>query len=590
MPVRPPGAVAAAAPAGAHLAYFGGPVISSVQAVMVLWGSGTYQPFVQQTTSPSLATFYRGVTDSPYMDWLFEYDTDATPVGGGTGTRQAIGRGSYLDQFSIAPSAAASGPTISDAGIQAELLAQIDAGHLPSPAVDAGGQVATVYLVHFPKGKTIAQGGSSSCVAGGFCAYHGTFVRAGRDVYYAVLPDMSAGSGCDRGCGGSPVAFENQTAVAAHELVEAVTDPAVGLATDAAPPLAWYDVANNAEIGDLCNGLQGAVVGGDGVSYVVQQEWSNAANACVTTRNVAPPDDFSIALAPAAQSTPQGSAAAYAVSTAVTRGSARPVALSTSALPPGLAASFDPGSVTAGEGSTLTIAASGAAAVQTTAFTVRGTTGSVERSASASLTVTAHVSIAPAAPILAPRAQQTFAASGGSGTGYAWSLATNASGGTIGGATGAYRAGATGSATDVVQVKDSLGNAASASVAVTAGVSVVPAASTLEPGARQTFAASGGSGAGYSWSLATNGSGGMIDGLTGAYQAGASAGVTDVVQATDSLGNLATASVTVVSTQATAPRSGCGCGAGGGDPLALLLLGLLAGARWRLRGATPRPG
>jgi len=43
--------------------------------------------------------------------------------------------------------------------------------------------------------------------------------------------------------------------VASHELVEATTDPAAGLATTFAPPLAWYDRAFG-EIGDICTAQQ----------------------------------------------------------------------------------------------------------------------------------------------------------------------------------------------------------------------------------------------------------------------------------------------------------------------------------------------
>jgi hypothetical protein len=61
---------------------------------------------------------------------------------------------------------------------------------------------------------------------------------------------------------------------------------------------------------------------------------------------------------------------------------------------------------------------------------------------------------------------QTFTASGGSGTGYTWSLSTNASGGSINPATGVYTAGPTGKVTDVVRVQDSLGSSATATVTV----------------------------------------------------------------------------------------------------------------------------
>ncbi|HEV8492727.1 MAG TPA: hypothetical protein VGR76_10670, partial [Candidatus Angelobacter sp.] len=44
VPVREPnaGPINFAAPAGAHLSYFGGPVISNVHVVQVLYGSGSY--------------------------------------------------------------------------------------------------------------------------------------------------------------------------------------------------------------------------------------------------------------------------------------------------------------------------------------------------------------------------------------------------------------------------------------------------------------------------------------------------------------------------------------------------------------------
>ena len=137
-------------------------------------------------------------------------------------------------------------------------------------------------MVDFPKGKKISLSGTHSCVAGGFCAYHSTFKRNGQYVFYGVLPDMSAGSGCDRGCGNGS-AFANQSSVASHEMIEAVTDAEVGLATVLGKPLAWYD-PNNGEIGDICNGQQGTVTGGDGKTYTVQKEWSNAANACIVKK------------------------------------------------------------------------------------------------------------------------------------------------------------------------------------------------------------------------------------------------------------------------------------------------------------------
>jgi hypothetical protein len=267
MPMRDPSAFTIknqAAPAGAHLTYYGGKVIQNVKVKQVLYGSGTYIPELTSVASPNMASFYTQVTNSAYFDWLSEYNT-ASPA-------QAIGRGSFLGAVSITPAASRNGATITDASIQAEIAAQIAAGALP--AADDN----TIYMVHFPSGKTISQGGSSSCVSGGFCAYHGTVVGSSATWTYGVHPDNSAGSGCDSGCGGS-TAFNNMSSVASHEMIETVTDPDVGIATTYASPLAWYNKTYG-EIGDICNGQQGSVLGTDGITYTVQTEWSNSKSAC----------------------------------------------------------------------------------------------------------------------------------------------------------------------------------------------------------------------------------------------------------------------------------------------------------------------
>ena len=283
----------AAAPAGAHLTYYGGRVVSNLQVVEVLWGTGAagsgngqFLSQVYNTTTPSVATFYQEVLNSAYVDWMTEYNTDITDAGGNPGTNQTIGRGSFVARYAITPSDTSN--PIDDTAIQTELVNQIIAGHLPAPTSDAAGNNNTYYAIFFPHGLTITQGGTSSCVAGGFCAYHGT-IDAGSpvgEIYYGVHPDMQSGSGCYTGCGGSSV-FGNQTSVASHEMTETITDCEVGLATVYAPPLAWYD-SRNGEIGDICNAQQGSIVGGDGQTYTVQKEFSNLANSCIVTASPTP--------------------------------------------------------------------------------------------------------------------------------------------------------------------------------------------------------------------------------------------------------------------------------------------------------------
>ncbi len=358
---------APSAPAGAHLTYYGGKVIQNVKVTQVLYGSGTY---VSQVSGTQMGSFYQQAESSGVWDWLNEYNT-SSPA-------QSIGRGSFVQKTQITPASSRNGSTIDDSAIQAELAAQIQAGTLPQPDDN------TIYMIDFPQGKSITQGGSSSCVAGGFCAYHGTFKIGTQNVYYGVLPDMGPNSGCASGCGNSTT-FNNQTSVASHELIEAVTDAEVGLATVLGPPLAWYDNTNG-EIGDICNGMQGTFVVGDGVTYTIQQEFSNQQNNCITTRSVSTTPDFGIADSPSSTTLAPGGTATINVTTSAINGSTQSIALSVSGLPSGVTGSFSPATVTAGGSSTLTLTASSTASGSGTA-TITGTSGSTSHSATESVTV-----------------------------------------------------------------------------------------------------------------------------------------------------------------------------------------------------------
>ncbi len=153
--------------------------------------------------------------------------------------------------------------------------------------------------------------------------------------------------------------------------------------------------------------------------------------------------------------------------------------------------------------------------------------------------------LAPASASVPPRDTLAFAAAGGSGVGFVFSLQTNASRGTVDPATGLYTAGPTGSVTDVVKVTDSAGESATATIRVGPGVSLSPPAPSLTVGGSLVFTAAGGSGVGFVFSFQTNASGATLDAVTGRYTAGSTAPASDVVLATDSLGNTATARILV---------------------------------------------
>jgi hypothetical protein len=373
------------APAGAHLVYNGGRVVSSAQIVQVIWGAGTYEVHTTSTAAPSVSSFFSALDNSNYFSWLdSEYNTVNSSFNG-TKTNQHIGRGTFAGQVTITPSAAANGSTVDDTKIQSELQAQISAGHLPAPRRDAQGNGDTIYALFFRHGQTITQGGSQSLVPGGFCAYHGTIAPAGgSEFYYTVEPDLTGVAGC-----GSGNDFQNTTSVMSHELTETITDAEVGIAGNGnGPPLAWYDNTNG-EIGDICNAQQGTFTGVDGQSYMMQFEFSNAQNNCLMTptANVTSTNDFSIAASPSSVSVMAGGSASSTISTATTAGAAQTVALSVSGAPAGVTATLSPTSVSSGQSASLNVSTTSSAAPGSFTLTITGTATSGSHATALGVTI-----------------------------------------------------------------------------------------------------------------------------------------------------------------------------------------------------------
>jgi hypothetical protein len=248
--------------AAAKLIYNGGPLVSNADVVMVNW-SGNVPADVQA----QLPAFYDHVLQSDYWTVLLEYATQS----------QTIGFGTFDSAVTIAPSkcAGVTACTVDDTDIRAELGAQIDAGHLPSPITDVGGRSDTVYMVHFAPNVTVTLQGVSSCVY--FCSYNSSFTHDSKLVIFGVVPDQSGG--CFNGCGGSTSTHvDKETVVASALLANAATDAGAGV-----NQVGWYDnQAGGGQIADICNGNSADVVA-DGASYYVNKLWSNSQNACATS-------------------------------------------------------------------------------------------------------------------------------------------------------------------------------------------------------------------------------------------------------------------------------------------------------------------
>jgi hypothetical protein len=180
-------------------------------------------------------------------------------------------------------------------------------------------------------------------------------------------------------------------------------------------------------------------------------------------------------------------------------------------------------------------------------------TDGVGGTATATVNVSASLAINPPTGNVPPRGTLSFSASGGNPP-FSFSLAANASGATIT-PSGAYKAGPSGGGTDIVRVTDASGATRSANVTVGAGVTITPASPETPPLGQIAFTAAGGSGAGYTWSLASNaGGGGAIDPATGVYTAGPGSTV-DTVKVSDSLGNTAAVNVSVGGAIAASPAA-----------------------------------
>jgi hypothetical protein len=106
------------------------------------------------------------------------------------------------------------------------------------------------------------------------CAWHTWTTCGGTTVLYAFVPSPTNYTPCNYvgslSCNDHPVATQSVVNYVAHELMEAITDPF---------GTAWTGPGN--EIGDKCNGVFDHCVSIAGAKWQLQEEWSNAAHACV---------------------------------------------------------------------------------------------------------------------------------------------------------------------------------------------------------------------------------------------------------------------------------------------------------------------
>lgn len=341
--------------------YFGGPVIANAKIYVVWWGNPANISSLVTATTGGIADFYTGITNSAYMDWQNEYDTNIlTQAGshtGAAGTGQHVGRGNFAGTRTLTSIPAGN---VTDLQIQATLDQAFAAGTLPQP--DAN----TIYAIYFPRSVRITLDGSTSCSA--FGAYHFNTVETTRhNAYYLVIPDCS-------------YSFRSFTSVSSHELLEAVTDAQPTPGSNPDFPQAWNN-ATGSEVADLCQGTSGRVTTAKG-SFTVQGSWDEASVGCKVTRVYA--RDYNVSFATPSTTIAAGGTLTATVSTATTAGTAQALTLSVTA-PAGVTATISPTTVTSGGTATLTVTATSAVTAAQVIVTAAGTTGAAAQTHTAAL-------------------------------------------------------------------------------------------------------------------------------------------------------------------------------------------------------------
>jgi hypothetical protein len=231
------------------VSYFGGNVLPHVEAQALFLGNEWSSVPANAAQAATLNGFLTDVTGGSYLDAL-------TRAGYG------VGRGSAspgaVDTALQTPGA--SGATISDAAIRAEIQADINKGLLQAPDANR------LYVVYVEPNVAVNLGGGQGTTQQGILGYHTAF--AGHDaagnptaIRYAVVafPGGAIGNSTLPG----QAAIDQLTAVASHELAEAVTDPDVNFGR-----LGWFD-PRRGEIGDVTQNNPNALVRLDG--FLVQE-------------------------------------------------------------------------------------------------------------------------------------------------------------------------------------------------------------------------------------------------------------------------------------------------------------------------------
>ena len=239
-------------PAMPQVVDLGGPVMTSPKFVVIT--------FAGDTLAPQIDAFVDAVAASKTY-W--------------SGTTAEYKVGPIAEVLHVSLDESPSG-TLADSVVQTWITGKLsgpDAGTLEGGAPWPQPDGETVYMIYYPASVSVTLEGGTSCSS--FYGYHNDYLLTGSTyVTYSVVAR----------CPPFPMtsAIDSITAIASHEMVEAVTDPRV------ADDPAWYQPDNDhigwaipagGELGDMCAGFGNVFYTPSDVPFLVQRTWSNASAA-----------------------------------------------------------------------------------------------------------------------------------------------------------------------------------------------------------------------------------------------------------------------------------------------------------------------
>jgi hypothetical protein len=224
-------------------------------------------------TAPKFVVItFAGDSMAAQIDDFASKVASSTTYWSGTTAEYGVGPVASVLDISVAETPAAN---LADSDVQAWLAAKLagpEAGTLEGGAPWPQPDVNTLYMIYYPSGVSISQGGGTSCNQ--FYGYHDDFAFSGGYVTYSVIARCASFPGTS--------AIDSIAAIASHEFVEAATDPQAqdhpAYYQPDADHAAWGFLGGG-EVGDMCASFGNVFYKPTDLPYLVQRTWSNKAAA-----------------------------------------------------------------------------------------------------------------------------------------------------------------------------------------------------------------------------------------------------------------------------------------------------------------------